>query len=205
MPQDVFSLVGATVVLVVLLLSVMVARAATRRAAEQQLEIEAYARRQEESARFKSQLSELGLCLLQATTSREIATVFLSQAHRMLKVMQGLVYVVADDSTLKLAGSFGCAKPPPTEIRAGEGLLGQCAVDRQRKLLRMPDEPLAEIRSGLGATRPACVMLCPIMVNEALVGVLEMAFMQCVEEDLVERVEDMTHVLAVGLKIRGHQ
>lgn len=203
MPQELLTLVGALILLSALLFAVLEARTAKRRMSEQQRQMQAYADQQEESARFKSRVSELGIGLLQAETSEQTANLFLTHAHRMLDLVQGLVYLTIDGSTLRLAGSFGCAGTPPAELGFGDGVVGQCAVDRQRKVLKMPDDPLTEIRSGLGATRPACVILCPILLNDLLIGVLEMAFLHAPAEDALAKIDEMTHVLAVGLQIRG--
>ena len=69
--------------------------------------------------------------------------------------MQGVVYVLAaprdGDGILQRAASYACLSSLPATLSSGQGMLGQCAIERRLRVIELPDDSLWEIRSGLGA------------------------------------------------------
>ncbi|MFP3541843.1 GAF domain-containing protein, partial [Pseudomonas sp. SIMBA_044] len=65
----------------------------------------------------------------------------------------------------------------------GDGLLGQCAVDRQaRQMLALP-ERYWRLPSQLGEIPATCLLLQPILRGERLLGVLELAGLEALNDD----------------------
>jgi hypothetical protein len=60
-------------------------------------------------------------------------------------------------------------------LRLGEGLVGQCALERQPILLTQPPADYVRIGSSLGETVPAVLALYPVLHNERLLAVVELA------------------------------
>lgn len=60
-------------------------------------------------------------------------------------------------------------------VAIGQGLLGQCFLEKdQIYMTKVPDD-YTHITSGLGAATPGSVLLMPLMTSDAIVGVLELA------------------------------
>lgn len=171
-------------------------------AAEQ---LAAYSRAQQASADRKAQQAATALSLQQAKTPAALVQSFLSEAHRTLGALQGVIYVVDGDSTglFRLAGSYACAASPPDTVAVGEGLLGQCAVERRVRLIETGPGGFATIRSGLGETRPAALLMAPILLNDVLLGVVELALLSVPGDAEREQFEQMTGLLAMNLEILG--
>ena len=77
---------------------------------------------------------------------------------------------------LRRVATYGFADPAAGAIfNVGEGLVGQCA--RDRKAARLVDLPphYLRVESGLGTAAPAEVVASPLLSNDVLLGVLEMA------------------------------
>ncbi|MFE2923749.1 HAMP domain-containing protein [Streptomyces goshikiensis] len=118
----------------------------------------------------------------------------LMQGHRDLEVVAELVmdelaplveasygaFYLAEESErgtgLTLIGSFGrpADSPAAPRVRNGETLVGQAA--RSRRILTTTNVPPAYlISSGLGAANPATLIVLPILVEDQVLGVIELA------------------------------
>jgi len=168
-------------------------------------QLAAYSRAQQVTAERKTRLAGAAMRMQQAKDPAELAQIYFAEANRILGALQGVVYVFDQGSTaaLHLAGSYACAGELPAVLAPGEGLLGQCAVERRSQIVATAPEGFATIRSGLGETRPAAVMMAPILLNEALLGVAEIAVLTRPGEPERDQFEEMTGLLAMNLEILG--
>ncbi len=92
------------------------------------------------------------------------------------------------------------------KIHIGEGLAGNCALEKKTVLLnRIPDNYI-EISSGLGGAKPQCLMIVPLKKDEEVLGVLEMASFNDFKPHEVEFVEKVAESIAASLiTVRLHQ
>jgi len=60
-------------------------------------------------------------------------------------------------------------------IGLGEGLVGQCALERRKILLANPPQDYLRISSGLGAAAPRNILVLPVVFESQVKGVLELA------------------------------
>ncbi|HEU5356714.1 MAG TPA: ATP-binding protein, partial [Actinocrinis sp.] len=76
---------------------------------------------------------------------------------------------------LRLIGSYGDPGGRPGRFRLGQSLVGQAA--RSRRIIAVDDVPpgYVAISSGLGATAPSNLVVLPIVVEEQVLGVIELA------------------------------
>lgn len=91
--------------------------------------------------------------------------------------MAALYLIPPGKNYLELTSGYGLdeARLDNTIIQAGDGLLGQCMKDRQRIELKEVPEAYLAISSGLGQATPKLVIIEPLLFNQQLIGVLEMA------------------------------
>jgi len=166
-------------------------------------QLQEFARVQEASALSKTRIAAATVRLQRAGSLPVLTNVFLDEAHRIFGALQGVVYLVADgqNDVLRLAGSYACGDLPAQTLALGEGLLGQCAQERRLRTLATSPEGFAMIRSGLGETRPACVLLAPIVLGEALLGVVEIAMLHTPTPTEQTTLEEMVGLLAMNIEI----
>lgn len=91
--------------------------------------------------------------------------------------MAALYLIPPGKNYLELVAGYGLdeARLDNTTIQAGDGLLGQCMKDRQRIELKDVPEAYLAISSGLGQGTPKLVIIEPLLFNQQIIGVLEMA------------------------------
>jgi HAMP domain-containing protein/signal transduction histidine kinase/DNA-binding response OmpR family regulator len=117
---------------------------------------------------------------------RDLLTVgqlILSELVPVVSAHQALFYTMAgsrEDGGLELLASYARHEQASAKKRipVGEGLVGQCAVEKQRILLtRVPDDYL-KVSSGLGETSPAAIVVLPVLFEGVVRGVLELASLE---------------------------
>jgi len=121
---------------------------------------------------------------------------------------QGAIFVVNDEDqyennpVLKLTGCYAYDRQKFMEkdIRKGEGLAGQCWIEAKKIFMtNIPDEYI-NIRSGLGDAAPNAVLIAPLMVNDEILGVIELAGFKVFEDYEIEFVEKVAESIASTLK-----
>ncbi|MFD0372194.1 HAMP domain-containing protein [Streptomyces sp. NPDC127114] len=94
---------------------------------------------------------------------------------------------------LVLAASYGLPVAPggpPRRFRFGEGLVGQAARDRRTLLVEPVPEGYATISSAVGTGEPAALIILPIVVEDQVLGAVELASLQpfsALQRDFLDR------------------
>lgn len=182
---------------VVVLLGAAALRAVRSQAAQQRAhrKLEQVAREQEQRAERKMQLAQVALHMQQARDMQGRLQVFLEQCHQLFGAMQGAVYR-ADQGGLALAASYA-GSGLPGRLALGEGLLGQCALEGQP---RMVDAGGAwRIRSGLGEAAPGALLLAPVQLQGRLLGAVELAVLQAPDAAAHEQFLSALELLAINM------
>jgi hypothetical protein len=189
---------GATLLLCLLTLRLVRVRAAQRDAACQ---LEQVMREQAQRAERKMELAQAALRMQRADSAAAAVAVFLDECHRLFGVLQGVVYTLDGEAgPLRLAGAYA-ADAPPAAIALGEGLLGQCARERRQRLVDSGSAPW-QIRSGLGQSAPAVVLLTPVLLQARLLGVVELALPHALAAHVPEQCTALAELLAINLGMR---
>jgi HAMP domain-containing protein/signal transduction histidine kinase/CheY-like chemotaxis protein len=111
---------------------------------------------------------------------RDLLTVgrlILSELAPVVSAQQGVFYTLegaTEAQKLRLLASFATA-PRKTEFDLGEGLIGQCAIENKKMLLRNVPSDYVEISSGLGAAAPLNLIVLPVVFERQVMAVLELA------------------------------
>ena len=115
---------------------------------------------------------------------RELSTVgkvLLSEIAPLIKAHQGTIYHVRGskgaESELALLSSYaqtGTLKLAET-VQLGEGLIGQCAVEKKRILLTDTPPDFVKIESSLGRSSRASVVVVPVLFENETKAVIELA------------------------------
>jgi methyl-accepting chemotaxis protein len=145
-------------------------------------------------------LAQLGEVLRRNNNdTQNLADEILKELVKYLKVNQGALFVMNEDSNdLDLLASYAYdrKKMLQKKIGLGEGLAGQCALERTTIHLREIPSTYISITSGLGHALPSTVIIVPLIQNDAVYGVIELASFNKFEEHEINFIEKVAESIA---------
>jgi signal transduction histidine kinase/HAMP domain-containing protein len=116
---------------------------------------------------------------------RDLATVssmILSELARLVSAQHGVFYALTDlddggAPVLQFQAGYGFKerKNLANHFRVGEGLVGQCAFEKERILLTEVPSDYIQISSGLGESAPLNIIVLPILFEGSVLAVIELA------------------------------
>ncbi|HUS05626.1 MAG TPA: HAMP domain-containing protein [Bryobacteraceae bacterium] len=109
-----------------------------------------------------------------------VSKLVLSELAPLVSAQQGIFYineVMAEEPTLKLLASYAYKerKQLAQNFRFGEGLVGQCALEKERILLTNVPDDYIKINSGLGEASPLNIVVLPVLFEGQVKAVIELA------------------------------
>ncbi|ATB27501.1 response regulator [Melittangium boletus] len=135
---------------------------------------------------------------------RELAPLVQAQ-HGVFFLMDG----TDKNQTLRLLSSYAYRerKSLANHFRLGEGLVGQCALEKERILLTDVPNDYIRINSGLGDHPPLNIVVLPVIFEGAVKAVLELASFQRFNEthlsfldQLAESIGIVLHTIAASMR-----
>jgi GAF domain-containing protein len=184
----------------VVLLGAAGLRAVRGQAAQHQahLQLEQLAQERQQHAERKMQLAQVALSMQQAPNRPARLAAFLEQCHQLFGAMQGTIYGAGEDGLVLVAG-YACSAAP-ARLALGEGLLGQCALERQARIVDGGGAGAVwSIRSGLGGASPGALLLAPVQLQGRLVGAVELAVLQAPDAASYEQFLAALELLAINM------
>ncbi|HEY8734070.1 MAG TPA: ATP-binding protein, partial [Puia sp.] len=85
------------------------------------------------------------------------------------------------------------------EFSLGEGLVGQCAVEKERILLSNVPENYIRIQSGLGSSSPVNVIVLPVLFETEIKAVIELASFEPFNETHLDFLSQLTESIGIVL------
>ncbi|WP_246553152.1 response regulator [Paenibacillus tritici] len=165
-----------------------------RTAEERELRLKA-----EEQAWINTQVSEMAMQLQGSVQLQTASRVFIGKLAAAVGGSYGAVYLKQGDQLNFAAGyaideSAGHREPIPL----GSGLVGQCGLDQQIIMLQDLPEDYIKVHSALGEASPASLIVVPILHEQEVVAVMELAALHHFgykEHQLIERTGQNMGVL----------
>jgi len=111
---------------------------------------------------------------------------------KYMKANQGAIFIEETDDEgdqyLELKGCFAYERKKFVEKRVdvGEGLIGQCFLEKEYQVLREIPENYLNITSGLGEAPPRFLLIIPIKTDQVVEGVIEIASFKDFEQFQVD-------------------
>ena len=152
---------------------------------------------------------------------RDLVTVcnlVMSEIAPLIEVQHGVLYVLRhetdsasgeEEKVFELTASYALneRKHISNTVRMREGLIGQCAFERQRILLTNVPSDYVRISSGLGEAPPLNIVVLPVIFEDEVLAVIELAsFTRFTEvhlsilDQLVESIGIVLNTIAAGMR-----
>jgi len=135
------------------------------------------AREREMQGWVKSEVAATVERLQSADDSLEFATILLSRISDSFNLLYGAFYLADHDKVrFTRVGAFATdVSKEPREFALGEALVGQAAVERRSlQIASTSDKPL-QVSAGVGTVTPACVLFVPVISQDVVLAVIELA------------------------------
>jgi signal transduction histidine kinase/HAMP domain-containing protein len=110
-----------------------------------------------------------------------VSRMILSELAPLVTAQHGVLYTLETDedgaAAFELRAGYGYKerKNVPTRFRAGEGLVGQCVLEKQAILLSDVPADYVRVSSGLGEATPLNIIVLPIIFERSVRAVVELA------------------------------
>ncbi|MFN6499701.1 MAG: response regulator [Nostoc sp. DedQUE01] len=153
---------------------------------------------------LKSNLAEFTQMLQGQRNLESVSRTILSNLAPLVGASAGVFYLmdsINDEPVLKLLGSYAYKqrKNLANQFRFGEGLVGQCALEKQRILLTGVPSDYIRISSGLGEAPPLNIIVLPILFEGQVNAVIELASFAPFNDLHLTFLEQLTDILGVFL------
>lgn len=203
----IWSLVGSGILLALVMAVLVWNRRLKHEIAERVL---SQARSQEMSeliARRDQQSTQVGQILLKlqgVSSYAELDDTFLPSVATLFELGQASIYR-ADNGAQRLTLCSGYARTGNVDLQQhiafGAGLLGQCALDQQWKVISAPPPDYLVVSSGLATVVPVVIVLVPVLGNTELLGVIEMASLKSWGDNEFTLLKRLLPMTAMSMEI----
>ncbi len=158
-----------------------------------------------ESQRWiKEHVAGISAELQQTETFSDLSQKFMSAVCPLLNIGHAVFYIHVNNQ-LRLLGSYGYVerKNLNQNFSIGEGLVGQCALEKKPITLTNPPADYIKINSGLGESVPKVIKVLPILHLNRVIGVLEIAAFQSLTETEKSLLDALMLMLGLNMEIIG--
>ena len=162
------------------------------------------ARQMEAQRWIKSHIAEISQALQSADNFTGLSQIFLSSIAPLLKIGHGVFYIFeADQQRLRLLGNYAYRERKNLDqyFLLGQGLVGQCALERAPIILTQPPADYIQIGSSLGQAAPTVIAVLPVLRNDRLLAVVELATFERFGENQQALLDGLMPILAMSLEI----
>ncbi|MFH8407372.1 HAMP domain-containing protein [Streptomyces sp. NPDC018019] len=164
----------------------------------------------EEQDWLKGNLARISGLMQGRRDLKDVATLIMSELSPAVSAQHGAFFLAAQpgDSNeigadggepgayeLRLMGSYGYSMGTmPTTFRPGETLIGTAAAEKRTILVENVPSGYLKIASGLGEAPPANVIVLPVLFEDKVLGVIELASFQPftqIQKDFLSQIAEM--------------
>ena len=135
----------------------------------------------------------------------EFSYEIISQLVKYTNSNQGGMYIINDNDKqdiyieMKACYAFDRRKYLQRQIRIGEGLVGRCYQEKEKIYLTEIPNDYIKITSGLGDDNPRSLLIVPLIYNDVIYGLVELASFKKIPEYIVEFIERVGESIAATI------
>jgi signal transduction histidine kinase/HAMP domain-containing protein/CheY-like chemotaxis protein len=132
----------------------------------------------EEQDWLNTNMARLSGMLQGRRSVEELGRIVLGELSPQISAQYAALFVADGSGALIRTSTYGDSGDASAQFRFGEGLVGQCALEK--KILSVDDLPAGyvRIRSGIGQAAPRSLLVVPVLFEGEVKGVIELASLQ---------------------------
>ncbi|HKO80593.1 MAG TPA: response regulator, partial [Chitinophagaceae bacterium] len=162
--------------------------------------------RNQEQDWLKSNLAKFTQMLQGQKDLNTVTRRILSELAQVVGAQKGMFYILEQDENFKnpklklfAAYAYGDEVKTSKEFSLGEGLVGQCALEKQRILLSNVPKNYIKIGSGLGKAAPVNLVVLPVLFEKEIKAVIELASFDTFTETHLDVLNQLTESIGIVL------
>jgi len=133
-----------------------------------------------------------------------VAELLLSELTPLVSAQRSTFYIAEEvngEPTLKFMAGYAYDEREniPTQFKMGQGLVGQCAREKQRILMRDVPHDYIKISSSLGTATPLTVVVLPVLFQREVKAVVELASFQNLSDVNLAFLDQLTETMGIVL------
>ncbi|UNK16572.1 CHASE3 domain-containing protein [Paenibacillus sp. N3/727] len=152
----------------------------------------------------KDQVTVMSTLLQSADRLDTLSRFFIHKAAGVMSVPYAALFINRNDTELVKAAAFADPDGEPWDkvrdrFSPGEGLVGQCMIEK--RIIQFDDIPpnYVRIESGLGDAEPSSLVVAPVMFEGRVLSVIELAMFKPMDDEKRQLLEQLLQVLGVAL------
>ncbi|MBI3313578.1 MAG: HAMP domain-containing protein, partial [Candidatus Omnitrophica bacterium] len=137
-----------------------------------------------------------------------VAQLIMSELTPLVDARHGTFFMMEQEKNeeepiLKMIASyaFNTRKNISNQFRLKEGLVGQCAFEKKRILLTTAPEDYITIRSSLGESKPNYILVLPVLFENELRAVVELASFKPFSDNYLNFLDQLSDIIGVTLNV----
>ena len=148
--------------------------------------------------------SQFGEIIRSSDNLKNVSNLLISNMVKYINANQGGVFVYNDDVVgqenieLVAAYAYNRKKHLKKIIPKDDGLLWTSVHEKTSIYITEVPKDYAEIKSGLGSAYPTCILIVPLVVNERVEGLFELASFHPMEDYKIQFVEKIAESAATN-------
>ncbi len=157
--------------------------------------------RNQEQDWLKSNLAKFTQMLQGQKDLKTVTNRILSELAQVVSINFGAFYMFQDDLKLKLFSSYAYknAKNIPTEFALGEGLVGQCAIEKEKIIITDTPKNYIKVSSALGEAKPTNLLVLPVLFETKVKAVIELASFEKFSITHLDFLDQLTESIGIVL------
>lgn len=155
---------------------------------------------------LKSNLAKVTQMLQGQRDLKTVSTRILSELAQLVSTHYGAFYILRQDEEsapvkLELFATYAYRdeKGVPREFAIGEGLVGQCALEKERIVLTNVPRDYIKVSSSLGSVTPANLIVLPVVFENNVKAVVELASLDTFSATHLDFLNQLTESLGIVL------
>src|SRR4051794_10367786 len=156
---------------------------------------------------LKTNLARISSMMQGQRDLQTVSRMLMSEISPLVKAQHGAFFMANGETngdgptSLQLVASYGYKKRKnlSNEFRLGEGLPGQAALEMKSILVTNAPEDYVKVTSGLGESLPVNLMVLPILFEEQVLAVLELASLNPFGEVDLTFLDQLSETIGVVL------